>query len=112
METLADDLGLVVAELLTNVLRHAVHPDGTPVGRARCVVQRTPTGLVIVVHDDDPALPREQPADDEACSGRGLRIVRALASGLAIVPSPAASVGTDITLDHEPPQHKHAESAA
>ncbi|GGZ95048.1 hypothetical protein GCM10010371_63670 [Streptomyces subrutilus] len=114
LEAMADDLGLVVAELLTNVLRHAVQPNGDPVGRCRCVVQRVPNGLVAVVHDDDPTLPRERTAGEDDLAGRGLRIVRELATTMAVAPSPPAPGGKDITVVflHPPTSDRPTEAAA
>ncbi|MFD8952474.1 ATP-binding protein [Streptomyces xanthophaeus] len=99
LDELAPDVGLVMSELLTNVLQHAVSPDGSPVDRARCVVLRVPTGVVIVVHDGDPTPPREQPASDSGLNGRGLTIVRRLAASVVVTPSPVG--GKDITVQLE-----------
>ncbi|MER6196027.1 ATP-binding protein [Streptomyces sp. NPDC001586] len=96
LEELASDLGLVVTELLTNSLRHARQPNGAAAGRARCLVQRVPSGLVAVVHDEDPRLPEERRADVDAIGGRGLHIVRQLAANVAITPSPAG--GKDVVV--------------
>jgi two-component sensor histidine kinase len=83
---LAFGVGLVVTELLTNSLRH------TSSERARLVVQVLPAlpvvgRLVVVVHDDDPTMPTDRPADDYALDGRGLALVRGLADSLSFVPA-------------------------
>lgn len=85
----AQDVELVVAELLTNVMRHtapATAGEHRTIGR--CLVQRAQGGVVVVVHDDDPALPQERAANPDSVDGRGLMIVRALAADMTVVPSP------------------------
>ncbi|MYS21261.1 Histidine kinase-like ATPase domain-containing protein [Streptomyces sp. DvalAA-14] len=94
LDELAPDIGLSVAELLTNVMRHAapaVEDGGLKAGH--CLVQRVAGGVVVVVHDDDPGLPQERDADPDSVDGRGLILVRALAANVIVVPSPT---GKDI----------------
>ncbi|MGW4199025.1 ATP-binding protein [Streptomyces sp. NPDC005004] len=88
--SLAFEVGLVVTELLTNVMRHAKVP-GVAQKRARCLVQSLPVAqeggrLVVVVHDDDPTVPRERLPADDATSGRGLPLVRGLTHCFVFVP--------------------------
>lgn len=89
-DDVAFDVGIVVAELLTNVLQHAESKCGA-LKRARLVVQvllALPASgrLVVVVHDDDPTMPTERQADEGALNGRGLTLVRRLTQELAFVP--------------------------
>ncbi|MFF3394805.1 ATP-binding protein [Streptomyces sp. NPDC002669] len=86
LEELSEDLGLTVSELLTSVLVHVRRGDGAP--RAELLVQRTLDGAVVVVHDDDPTVPQEQPSDACDEGGRGFRVIRGLGAKLAITPSP------------------------
>jgi two-component sensor histidine kinase len=88
-EAQAFSVALVVTELLTNVMRHADVPNRGAGKRARCVIQALPAGgrLVAVVHDDDPAFPRERPTDHHALGGRGLGLVRGLAHSLVFTPA-------------------------
>ncbi|GAA3386427.1 ATP-binding protein [Streptomyces racemochromogenes] len=91
-DDVAFDVGIVVAELLTNVLQHADPPQRDAVKRARLVVQvllglPTTGHLVVVVHDDDPTMPAERRADEGALGGRGLTLVRGLTEELAFVPA-------------------------
>ncbi|MFE3558708.1 ATP-binding protein [Streptomyces sp. NPDC059193] len=102
LEELASDLGLVVTELLTNTMLHALGPDGAAVGRARCLVQRVPSGLVAVVHDEDPRLPEGRRGDVDALGGRGLHIVRQLAANVAITPSPGGGKDVVVMLSGAP----------
>lgn len=106
---LDESLGFVVTELLTNVLLHAKLP--TPAIRADLLVQRIPGGAVAVVHDDDPTIPRLEPGDVYAESGRGLQLVRDLATDLAFTPS---TCGKDVTaiLMQNPGPHPPGEAAA
>ncbi|MFE7483401.1 ATP-binding protein [Streptomyces sp. NPDC057552] len=94
VDDLAPDVGLVLAELLTNVLQHARPAGNRETKVARYLVQRVPGGLVAVVHDDDPALPESRDADEESIGGRGLQLVSAVANHVSITPSPP---GKDIT---------------
>ncbi|MFJ5635107.1 ATP-binding protein [Streptomyces goshikiensis] len=93
-DDLAPDIGLAMAELLTNVLQHTMPTGGRSVKVARFLVQRVPGGLVAVVHDDDPALPQCRDFDQESLGGRGLQLVDAVAAHVSVTPSPP---GKDIT---------------
>ncbi len=103
-EELAFNVGLVVTELLTNVMQHANVPDRGAGKRARCVIQALPTGgcLVAAVHDDDPTMPQERPAATDALDGRGLHLVRELAHSVSFAP---AQGGKDVvavfSLDYD-----------
>lgn len=83
---LAFGVGLVVTELLANAMQH------TTVAKARLVIQALSSSfstgrLVVVVHDDDPTMPKERQAEDLALDGRGLTLVRGLADSLTFVPA-------------------------
>ncbi|MGW4442018.1 ATP-binding protein [Streptomyces sp. NPDC004682] len=89
-DSLAFYVGLVVTELLTNVMRHANVPDVAK-NRARCLIQALPDAqkggrLVVVVHDSDPTVPRERFAENDATSGRGLPLIRGLTHRFVFVP--------------------------
>lgn len=94
-DDLAHSVALALAELLTNVMRHVPPVPGTG-GRVsgRCLVQRVPGGVVVVVHDDDPTPPCDPCGDPDSVSGRGLVLVRALAAAFTVTPGPS---GKDIT---------------
>ncbi|MEW2134661.1 ATP-binding protein [Streptomyces sp. NPDC005435] len=90
---LAFEVGVVVTELLTNVMRHANVPNMLE-KRASFLIQALPTAqedgrLVVVIHDDDPNVPRERFAEDDATSGRGLPLVRGLTHCFVFVPAEA-----------------------
>lgn len=94
LDELATDIGLTLAELLTNVMRHAAPPLRRQHPKvSRCLVQRVPGGIVVIVHDDDPTMPQEREGDVDSLDGRGLKLVRALAADVTVVPSPT---GKDI----------------
>ncbi|WP_329176404.1 ATP-binding protein [Streptomyces sp. NBC_01477] len=93
LDELATDIGLTLAELLTNVMRHAAPTSHGYPKVSRCLVQRVLGGIVVVVHDDDPSLPQEREVDVDSLDGRGLMLVRALAADVTVVPSPT---GKDI----------------
>ena len=76
LASLADSAALVLSELLTNAVQHARVPSGREI-ETRFV--RLTRGVRIEVHDASPLWPvQHQPADD-ACDGRGLLLVAALA---------------------------------
>ena len=79
---LVDDAELLVSELVTNAITH-----GQPSIVMR--VRREPPGIGVEVHDQgdaEPLLPSEDP-DDDLPSGRGLRIVAAIASSWGVRPA-------------------------
>jgi len=79
--SLQEDAELLVSELVSNAVRH-----GRPSILLR--VRTDPPGIGIEVHDAEPTLP-ELPAEDpstDRASGRGLRIVAALASAWGVEP--------------------------
>ncbi len=65
---------LLTSELVTNAVRYGR-------GRVRLRVQQDPPSVRVQVHDDNPRLPVMVAEDDESAeSGRGLRLVDALAT--------------------------------
>ncbi len=70
----ADDMLLMLSELVTNAVRHTAGPFTV------CVLREPANGRVRVeVADGDERLPAPADAPSDASSGRGLQIVRALA---------------------------------
>nr|WP_242335407.1 ATP-binding protein [Streptomyces formicae] len=88
MPSLADDAALALTELLTNVHRHV--PDR----RCALLIERSPTGLRVEVHDSSPALPRPHRASPDDESGRGLAVLDAVVHkwGVAQTGSPGKTV--------------------
>jgi DNA-binding NarL/FixJ family response regulator len=70
---LSEALELLVSELVTNALRHAE-------GNIEVVMRLGETSVRVEVHDDSPVVPSPVDRGTEAPSGRGLRIVEALAA--------------------------------
>lgn len=68
-----DGIELVAGELITNAVLHATS------GPVRVGVRRKGDALVVEVHDAAEALPETGPGNVNAESGRGLRLVSALA---------------------------------
>jgi sigma-B regulation protein RsbU (phosphoserine phosphatase) len=67
----AEDVQLVISELVANVVDHAATAMTVTIDRYRDVV-------VIAVSDASDGQPRLQPLDDQARRGRGLQLVNAL----------------------------------
>lgn len=78
--SLVSDAQLVVTELATNAVLHA---------RSGFSVELRPhrNGVRLAIHDASPAEPVLQDPDPDATSGRGLRIVAALASDWGVAPT-------------------------
>lgn len=75
---LADDVALVVSELVTNALRHTLppHPGQGPPGMIRLHLLAAPTPYLLAgVFDTGTAAPRRREPDFVAETGRGLHIV-------------------------------------
>jgi anti-sigma regulatory factor (Ser/Thr protein kinase) len=75
-----DDIVIVVCELLTNAIRHALPgPGGTQATEAIRLGLVQPGNCVIcAVADPSPALPVARQPDDGAETGRGLHVITAL----------------------------------
>ncbi|WP_326682025.1 ATP-binding protein [Streptomyces sp. NBC_01237] len=74
---LAQDVGLVVSELVTNAIEHGL-------GTVCLRVWQGPGELHVEVADDNPAPARLRAAGDEEESGRGLFLVADLARGWGV----------------------------
>lgn len=75
-----DDACLLVSELVANVALHARTP-------CKLEIRAVPTELRVDVLDGDPTLPRVRHYDEAATTGRGLRLVSALADGWGADPA-------------------------
>ncbi|WP_316751548.1 SpoIIE family protein phosphatase [Streptomyces herbicida] len=76
----ADDACLLLSEVLTNAVQHAQGPIGLHI----C---RTDIELTIEIGDRSPHLPQPRTAAEDAESGRGLLLVRALADDWGVRPT-------------------------
>ncbi|WP_395570374.1 ATP-binding protein [Streptomyces sp. BK79] len=87
----ADDVHLVVSELIANAARHAPGPG-------RLDLQAADRGRLvrITVWDTSPAMPQPRPSDPYRVGGHGLEIVTALSSRLFVQ---HAAEGKRITAD-------------
>lgn len=81
LRPLVEDIKLCVSELATNALLH-----GAPPGREFSVeIQRAEELVRLKVRDSGPGRPTVQQPCDNACSGRGLHLVRELADDFGVV---------------------------
>ncbi|TDT39669.1 anti-sigma regulatory factor (Ser/Thr protein kinase) [Streptomyces sp. BK208] len=76
---IADDVRLVVSELVTNAARHAPGP-----GRLDLQVADHGRTVRITVRDTSSAMPQPRPVDPRRPGGHGLEIVRALSRRLTV----------------------------
>ncbi|MDH6218934.1 PAS domain S-box protein [Streptomyces pseudovenezuelae] len=76
----ADDAALLLSETLTNAVLHAEGPIALH-------LRRTATDLTVEVSDRSPQLPHPRPAGENEESGRGLILVRALATAWGVRPT-------------------------
>lgn len=81
LAALRDAAVLVLSELLTNAGRHARVSPGREIETRFLSVGG---GLRIEVHDGSEILPQEREPDVDACEGRGLLLVNALADAWGI----------------------------
>ncbi|MFB6711355.1 ATP-binding protein [Streptomyces sp. NPDC056237] len=86
-----DDVALVVSELVTNALRHALPGDSAPDFQeppVRLHLMRWSSRLVCAVRDPSPESPVAAEAADSAESGRGLFLVESFSDSWGWHPSP------------------------
>ncbi|MFE4608112.1 ATP-binding protein [Streptomyces niveus] len=85
LSALEDSATLVLSELVTNAVRHARVPSGREIEtRFLPMGYPAPDGLRIEVHDASTQRPRRRAAELDACDGRGLLIVDALANAWGV----------------------------
>ncbi|MEV3987415.1 ATP-binding protein [Streptomyces sp. NPDC049837] len=79
LPSLVPDMTLVVSELVTNAVRHALVPSSPPLEHPVWLgLFRYPGAVVCAVSDPSSVPPRPRDADDAEGSGRGLALVGAL----------------------------------
>ena len=91
------DVGVALSEACSNVLRHAYESDGESF---RLHAELRPEEIVVVVEDDGVGLPAnagEHHDDVSATSGRGLHLIRALMTSVAVETMPSRQ-GTRIHM--------------
>jgi anti-sigma regulatory factor (Ser/Thr protein kinase) len=81
LEPVADDLALVVSELVTNAIRYAQPP-------VEIEIETTDDEVTVAVADGSPGRPLVKDADDEAEGGRGLTLIDRLAAETGVRPQP------------------------
>ncbi|MBZ6088173.1 ATP-binding protein [Streptomyces olivaceus] len=92
LEHCGDDAALVVTELVTNAVTHAVPSAAAGAPEVRLGLVRDPGHLTLAVSDSGDNVPVFDPSDDAAFGehGRGLGIVDALAEEWGWTPRPPA----------------------
>ena len=81
LEPLADELAIVVSELVTNAVRHAAPP-------MHLEIQAGTDRVTVAVADGSPSLPVPRQASADAEGGRGLPMIDLLAAETGVRPSP------------------------
>ncbi|GGK85616.1 hypothetical protein Sme01_38800 [Sphaerisporangium melleum] len=100
LDDLADDVVLVVAELLSNAIRHGAPP-------IRLSLWGAAEDLCVRVTDHGEGRPRQLPTNTEAVHGRGLPIIAALAHDFGVVPhstGPGKTIWARWPLTDGPPR--------
>jgi serine/threonine-protein kinase RsbW len=83
-DSVVDEVALVASELIGNAIRHAA-PEGAELDVNWTVA---PEDVLVSVEDSSSELPVARSAAPDAPSGRGLRIVSALAEDWGVEPTP------------------------
>jgi len=83
----SDDIAVVVSELLTNALRHAL-PDAVPAPRraVRLALLQPGRSVICAVADPSPKTPAPRQAGVLCEGGRGLHVINALADAWGCTP--------------------------
>jgi anti-sigma regulatory factor (Ser/Thr protein kinase) len=81
LDTVADDLALVVSELVTNAIRYAQPP-------VEIEIETTDSAVTVAVADGSPGRPQPRDADDDAEGGRGLTLIDLVATETGVRPKP------------------------
>jgi anti-sigma regulatory factor (Ser/Thr protein kinase) len=81
LESLHDDLVLVVSELVTNAVRYAQPP-------LELEIEAGEDTVTVAVGDGSPGRPVPREAPDDAEGGRGLSLIDLLAAETGVRPSP------------------------
>jgi anti-sigma regulatory factor (Ser/Thr protein kinase) len=112
LQSLAEDVELIVSELVGNAVRHAVRP--APPGRAgqpvRLALFRYTRRLVCAVTDPSPAPPRLTDPGFDMAGGRGLLLVSAVSDAWSWRPAlpRGKTVWASVPLPvHVPVQPQH-----
>ncbi|MGW2260969.1 ATP-binding protein [Streptomyces sp. NPDC001780] len=97
LAALEDPAALVLSELLTNAVRHARVSPGHVIETR---FAQLPDGLRIEVHDASPTPPEPRAPGADACDGRGLVLVAALAEawGVRARSGPGKAVWATLSL--------------
>ncbi|MFD6420865.1 ATP-binding protein [Streptomyces sp. NPDC060198] len=98
-----DDVALVVSELVTNALRHALPSDvarDPNIPPVRLQLARCSTRLVCAVRDPSRESPMAGEAEDSAESGRGLFLVESFSDSWGWHPAPAPGAGCRSRAPH------------
>jgi serine/threonine-protein kinase RsbW len=72
-DALADDVQLVVSELVTNAVTHGL-------GAITVLVGVSEGGVAVAVRDEGPGMPRAEDVEDGSMRGRGVALVARLAT--------------------------------
>jgi anti-sigma regulatory factor (Ser/Thr protein kinase) len=81
LETVADDLALVVSELVTNAIRYAQPP-------VEIEIETSDRAVTVAVADGSPGRPQPRDADEDAEGGRGLTLIDLVAAETGVRPKP------------------------
>ncbi|GAA3508132.1 hypothetical protein GCM10023075_66800 [Streptosporangium album] len=112
LDSLVDDTGVVVSELVTNAVRHGIHGGGGlhSVQDIKIVLCHTGSSLLCAVTDPSDQGPSLREPDDEAESGRGLQLVQGVSQtwGWAPLQSRGKAVWAAFALPSRTARHLEA----